>query len=695
MLIRNYEDLEHRRQQLTKIEKIDSDRKGKLCEAFANKLLLDVKRSYYAKIMKWRITRRLRHKLQTTAEAQFASSTKDMRTQYYWKLSKFLQLNKDKRRKAELGTALMKSTENGLYGAYLKNLLEFARRSHDAERRRVLGASLATSTQRGLVRIFYTNLQRYADRQRQKKRRDVITQAILRSSDAGVMGVYWKAIGNYIKSQKEAANKNKLGETLFRSTTQGLLRLYYTKLAVRAKKNIDRKKRSDIAEAMMRSSDFGLLSVFYKKLIRYPAVKQATPLENQYADLNKRIKEMEELLASRAFMTEAELEAELKRRAAELEKIQAGNSDLDAEIKALEIENRKLRMDLRRENYLDPTKTLPEQLEQAMYLLKARGVNCLADFTEVTEVHGHSAAEANKLFDGGIVKVQKVFTKVVLPEKLKEDPSTPVWYAPPEAMDKIKRTKKYMDAAVEGIVDIVVAYDMMTFEKRDSWFTEDGFTHEHRKKAEVVNNCNCFLEVVMEHFKKVHEVKVLPKGHPKATPGAKAPAGSPKKAKPKSARKPKAAASPDSPNESPRDTPRDEDAENAASPASPGTADEASPPRITSPPIDDASPGAAASPADSKVKKVRKSKIYLGLVVSDVPAPKGVLLKEVVEGGPAAVAGLKVGDAIVSFGGTAVKTNKASFNAAVTTSAVAGKEVSIGYLRGTSSGSTKLIVGSK
>eukprot|EP00759_Apiculatamorpha_spiralis_P001981 PhF_6_TR1067/c0_g1_i1/m.2241 len=537
-ILRNYSTLETRRMELLKLENRDENRKANSAKAFAAQNLQELKKVAFGRLLKWRIQKRLKSKLSGTALASFNHLTSELRHSYYGRWLKFTNEIKDYRRKKEISSALSQATENGTMVTYLHLLLQYAKIERQRSRREAAGGLLLLSTTRGLRCRMFNQWKRFVVATKTKNSRDTIVQALGRINEESLMAAYWKLLKSSVRIAKRQNGYAQQVGTLLRSCESGILRWHFSQWTKYVKRRKITMKRRMAADNLLRGTTRGLRLIYYRKLFVNLIVKKATPLMDQYVELQARIEEMQRLLSSQNYLTEDQLEKELKRLYDEVGRIQAENEKLDQEIRQLELQQKKLRAELRKENYLDPTKTPEQQLEQAMYLLKAKGVNCRVDFTRVTDARSHGVSKAEDVFNHGVLKVQRVCAKAVSPEHLKDSPESLSWQVSGEVLDRIMSNRKIFESALEGISDVVVAYDMMVYENKASWFDADGnFSDKHSLKAEMLQNFNVFLDFVVQHFKRCHDdVRVTGSASQRGmTPRSPRPPASPRLSSPRQA----------------------------------------------------------------------------------------------------------------------------------------------------------------
>jgi hypothetical protein len=225
--------------------------------------------------------------------------------------------------------------------------------------------------------------------------------------------------------------------------------------------------------------------------------------EDTFEDQRRQIHALQEILENNRSVTEEDLDNDLRARQLELMTFVAEQEQLDEEIDRLSHIKRQLQRELLTTPEMDRTAPLPQQIAQAAFYLKAKGVSTFHDLKYIQEAREEAARNGiGDVMEKGVQQVKRVLARLARPQKLTV-PSGVEWFAG-EALEKAKR--KSIERASIGICRIVTAVDMINPNARLSWTktTPEGrevFTSKHKFGKEILANLGVLLEVAVRQYR--------------------------------------------------------------------------------------------------------------------------------------------------------------------------------------------------
>ncbi|KAJ9448046.1 hypothetical protein DIPPA_01182 [Diplonema papillatum] len=493
-VIHNYEELERNKDQLRLLEDIDAARRANLAVALGRKSHDALSRAYYHHVMRWIAKRRDERKRREIAQTLLKNTERGLLYTYYSKFYAFHCETKEARRKICVAEVLSVVSVNGLQKLYWKKLQEYARSWAVLQKREQLAAALGSNTRTGLACVFYQTWYRWFLRKRELDRRSRVAEAHLRCTHRGLITLYWNKIEDFVKRERQAANRAQVSDSFMARTDKGVLSAYYTKLTKFLKFRQSVHHRNKHAVFLARATTNGLLTIYFRRLLQWSIIRREQSLERELGRIQRSNDELRQILSSKD-MTDEEILAAMDAADEEIARL---NEDTQNELGKLAAVNAQLADAKRRSNKarlgLKSTKER-EMHDEVMMMLKAKAIHCLYDFERVTLSREEGKMKEHQLYESGLRAVKRVIEKENAKLHISRADTFPpdgVWRAqesPDTGMTILPR--KALRTAAQGIRDMILAYDMMTFEKKNK------LSHN----AEVIANGITLLDIVMSLHK--------------------------------------------------------------------------------------------------------------------------------------------------------------------------------------------------
>lgn len=164
-------------------------------------------------------------------------------------------------------------------------------------------------------------------------------------------------------------------------------------------------------------------------------------------------------------VSEADLNAQIAERERQVALIQAETRKEQMVLEEINKEKRALQRELMRDASLDTSKPVVEQLSQAVYLLKARGVNVQRDQVAIAAAREAASKKtptnnaADLTYRQGLATIREVFAEAIRPHNLQEH-DAPLHWLVRGALDKMH--DKQLTKAATGLATLVTAYDVLS-----------------------------------------------------------------------------------------------------------------------------------------------------------------------------------------------------------------------------------------
>eukprot|EP00658_Telonema_sp_P-2_P065285 TRINITY_DN54565_c0_g1_i1.p1 TRINITY_DN54565_c0_g1~~TRINITY_DN54565_c0_g1_i1.p1 ORF type:complete len:361 (-),score=129.73 TRINITY_DN54565_c0_g1_i1:94-1080(-) len=298
--------------------------------------------------------------------------------------------------------------------------------------------ALSRRTDRGVLLAYFYKLMCFNKKGIMSRKSTALSDSIAASNARSLLNVYWQKL---LLSHRRQRTCQLLVDSMTKQlqiNREGLLRYYYDKLMRNVQQNKLRFAQCRAVMMLARGNDTSLLRIAYAKLAGARAARLAREAQEQYYGQQNEATFLRNLIKDHQHLNADTLENQLRAKEIELAVLEAGTQDLDQEIRALQRRNMQLKREYLKEEQIDIDKPALEQVDQGIFLLKAKSVSCHHHQPNITTIREScKKLSAETVYINGLNTVKKICKKMVKPIPLMDEDGSPDWFVG-SMFDRIK-----------------------------------------------------------------------------------------------------------------------------------------------------------------------------------------------------------------------------------------------------------------
>eukprot|EP00760_Papus_ankaliazontas_P028413 PhM_4_TR3692/c0_g1_i1/m.47546 len=489
IIMENDQELGKYRDQLSRLKAMDSVQKEVVRDALRGMSKRILSREYFEKLLTWlSIQRGLRRRRQL-GELLMDRSNSGLRDIYFSKLARFAQVSKRRRQRTELAECLLKTTNKGLQSLYLRNCISYINRLDRQRKRRDVGESLLKATSYGLMLSYYAKWRRWQVRVHNQRKRDDIAGALLRNSEKGMLTLYYKKLLDFYDLYQTLKKREMTADALAMNTQRGMMMSAYQRLFKLRRIRRDQRKKRDAGMLLLSSTEYGIRRLCYSKMVANVTEHKKASMEGKNAELLEKIKALRALVEDETILTDDEIDARMERTQTEMDEIHKEMEDYDAQILDLEGKEADLQRLLQKNIKINQDLSLPQQVDEVMRMLKARGVMCGMHLKQVADVRDLEKTQHKKpasTVTTGLARVRNV-AREVSGEQIAPGEDWPLQGG---AINTF--SDRQMKSSLTGIREMTIAWDCLRARGQNP--------DEVTCMMEIVDNSGWLIDIVLRDW---------------------------------------------------------------------------------------------------------------------------------------------------------------------------------------------------
>ena len=505
-IIANYEELERCKAELILLEERDKRKKETLADTLGRLAHVAIKTKAFSYGMQW-LDKDRRRRWNENHVSNFLQRQSDVALlQRYWSSwGVVARSRQDNTRKSNVSKHMAAYNSVCVARQYLLKTVKINNETAEERLRRQTALTLSRRTDRGILLAYFSKLMKF-NRQGVMARKAIsLSDAVANQNARSLINVYWQKLMVGHRRQRTCQLVIESMGSQQKMNQQNLMRYYYNKLLRYVRESKTRFAQCRAVMMLTRGNDSALMRTYFSKLASARSDRLAREAAARYYGQQNEACFLRNLIKDHQHLNADDLEQQLRRAEITLAVLEAGTQDLDQEIRALQRRNMQLKREYLKEEQIDIDKPALEQVEQGIFLLKAKSVSCHHHQAKIAAVRD----ECKKLtpevvYINGLNVVKKICKKMVKPIPLMDEDGSPDWFVG-DLFDRLK--KKSTLAANEGIVAMCVAYDTMNKGQMKAWITTNAETGDeewgpkHKHNGEFVANFGTLLEFSIRAFR--------------------------------------------------------------------------------------------------------------------------------------------------------------------------------------------------
>jgi WD40 repeat protein len=495
-ILHNYRELERCRDEFDALQSEERAKKGKLAAAMARnraRLLAVTFGEQSTMFMAKRGFTAMADKHATVAAA--AAATAVLR-RYMNAWVRFAQRAADASQQRRVMTYVSEQRERALLTRYVRHLAEHHSLAKKANLRLVSARAFSQQQASLLMRAYFWRWERIRQARVLLRQRAPFTRAALKLNSAALLAAYWTKLRNAVVANRASVALNRTLQTLQQDAPLRALRTAFNKWSCYKNHKDDiATKQSAVAVLNTMAHRDTAQAYLYQWMLRVKE-RRAEQTKDQLARDQAQLADMQRLVKLSENVNEAALEQALAAKQQELAQLRQEEQVWDVRLRRRADFKRHLQREALRCPAIDSSEPLPAQLQEAVYLLKARGVNVKhneEDILFARQAVPESSTAA--VFAEGLSMVRKICASAIRPAPLTE-PGYLCWFVGP--LFSVVTEKQVLKAS-QGLSRMVTAYDMSNVKQLGSQWTTKLPTGEEQwlmpQFAEAIENLGTLLEL--------------------------------------------------------------------------------------------------------------------------------------------------------------------------------------------------------
>jgi hypothetical protein len=527
-LLSNYRALEAHRDHRQRLHDDELKKKKRLAATLGKTHGFALCVAQQETVVAWVERRRVQRIRDHTVETMAAARDTTLMSRYLAAYVSFAAKRAVQRHKAKVTDFLVGEHDAALRGAYVKSIAEFTRREKRAKQRVMLCEKLQLHNETMMMRVVYKRWERRLAASKFAAKRQPLAAVLNRQQQLSTVRHAWDKLETMVLRERRTASRAATLAALSGMASDALLRRYYTILAAAKKQRLIAVRRNALASTMEMHVQHGVRAEIFQFWMTRSMLRNREKMRQERAAQVAKLDAMTKMLEHSAHDNADDLEDMLRAKQMELVVLLAETDETKLRQAALARQKRELQRELSKTVSLDNGDPPMAQLTEAMYLLKARGVNVREDVKEIEQAReACNKTSPEAVYDAGLQTVRSVCASVIRPDKLLE-PGQPDWYIG-ELFALM--TQRHVVKASAGLVQMITAWDMLNMQQcAATWITKaahrdpaaaagapkeqhEGWAPKYKHNEEVIVNFGTMLELATRIYR-VHRHENLVSGEP-------------------------------------------------------------------------------------------------------------------------------------------------------------------------------------
>jgi WD40 repeat protein len=412
-------------------------------------------------------------------------------------------------------TAIAGQRERALVVRYARVLQEHARQAEASAMRRICAHVMASHSQLGLLQVYFWAWHRARESRVLGRQRTPFVRATQKLNASSLLASYWVKLRNAVVADRaETAHRSTI-KFLSTDAPTRLMRSAFAKWARYKQIRVHTESANKAVTLLGDISARELAALGFSRWLVTVKLRRRDALHERYDRETADLAEVQRAVDGSEGINEAALEESLAAKQQELARLRQEEQVWDARLQRRALHKRHLQREALRCPAINSNEPLQDQLTQAMYLLKARGVNLKQNEEDILQARQAVAeSSAATVFAEGLGMVRKICASAVRPMPL-TDPGYACWFVGP-LFDRI--TEKQVLKAAQGLSRMVTAYDMMNVKQLGAqWLSlapNGRQTWMLPQANEAIENLGTLLELALRAYR-IHRGEDMAHGGPK------------------------------------------------------------------------------------------------------------------------------------------------------------------------------------